>query len=714
MDEDEDPSSGPSPLRRGLRSSSKRHNAARNKDLSDSREDILINSMTKSHISSRRRQSKNENAKPSSFQGNRSAKRREAAPSKPARKPFGTNISSRKSNRNDTAKLANSSVLHLGGKISPWHTLPYEILLQIFQYASYPLVTETFEPSSSTNSAWLLRTALICKGFAEPALSALYYAPPLCPPSRAHKLLAHLINQGENSFLNYRAKIRYVDLEADEVLCRKHEGLEPVDLGKLLSLIPQVRAVGIHLLSDQPVFHKSTIASSRRGKHVAYKPDIFCVLTDHNMRLAEWTWNGLLMHQSHVSLVQLLVCHHGQGFQSLRSLAFYNFNRRYEVKLAIQSTNTLPHLRSLKFRNVAVDRSEDLQILSRTLEVLEFTKCPSLRSSALAQFLKSHGGNLRVLVLDHNDALDLSFLGDLAISCPNLTKLKMDLRFFNTHFTYNDSEPKFTILLPEGVIPTWPSTLQCIELFHLRKWDASVARTFFSSLVDSAERLPDLRHISIKASIGESNWRDRISFRNEWVSRIEKVFRRVPAPPDSRLRSISTFNAHRQEFRQHNLTTKANSKTMSEDQGAANKFSHVQVETSSSNDASNGSDIPLASKRRSTRLSGKRDDQGNSPLSVRPLRKRRKRVRNTGKDSSSEEDSALEDLDGDGHPEHGQVGSAQDLYIQGMCDVVHVGIDNLRPTEEHLDESYFLDDELSGDEDWNEDMDEVGGEGYAW
>lgn len=38
--------------------------------------------------------------------------------------------------------------------------------------------------------------------------------------------------------------------------------------------------------------------------------------------------------------------------------------------------------------------------------------------------------------------------------------------------------------------------------------------------------------------------------------------------------------------------------------------------------------------------------------------------------------------------------------IQGMCDIVMIRIDNQRPTETQFNESDFLDEELSGDEDW--------------
>jgi hypothetical protein len=50
--------------------------------------------------------------------------------------------------------------------------------------------------------------------------------------------------------------------------------------------------------------------------------------------------------------------------------------------------------------------------------------------------------------------------------------------------------------------------------------------------------------------------------------------------------------------------------------------------------------------------------------------------------------------------------------IQGMCEVVDLRIDNLRPTEVQVTEADFLDEEASGDDDWNgEDLDDYG---YAW
>ena len=49
-----------------------------------------------------------------------------------------------------------------------------------------------------------------------------------------------------------------------------------------------------------------------------------------------------------------------------------------------------------------------------------------------------------------------------------------------------------------------------------------------------------------------------------------------------------------------------------------------------------------------------------------------------------------------------------------MCDIVDIHIDNLRPMERQFNEADFMDEEESGDEDWNGDDDDVGPGGYAW
>ncbi|KAI4247377.1 MAG: hypothetical protein LQ352_006172 [Teloschistes flavicans] len=603
--------------------------------------------------------------------------------------------------------------LELGGEIPPWQTLPYEILLQIFQYASYPLVTPTFLPSSSIT--WLYGTALLCKGFAEPALSALYYAPPLYPPSRAYGLLALLEKEVEGLSMNYRTKIKYLDLDADQILCRKYAGQEPLQLGALLALTTQVRGIGLHVPSDLPVWRMSIGPRPQKaqGRVKAYRKGMFTTLTgNNNIHLIEWTWNGKLARQSGLSTSEFIDIHRSDAYKTLEHLTFMSSTSVFNLEWFGHAAGALSHLKAITLTNLE-DDMHALKLLPKDLTTLEISTCSSLDAGILTEFLTSHGAKLRELILNHNDSLDLSFLQDLASNCPILERLKMDLTFYNTHFTFKDSEPKFETLLVPDVTPTWPSGLQRLEMFHLRKWDTAAAYTFFSSLVDSAKHLVDLRHIDIKASLGESNWRDRISFRNRWISRMEKVFKRVPPPPDSRLQSLSAFKAHRKEFRQMGITISTDgTKTRNSD-----RFSHIEVQSPNiSTNTSGDSDTPLASKRRSVRTTRSGTQATDHYEQNRKSRRPRKRkIRNAEDSSSTEEDSALEDNSLSQNQQNGLDNEDdKQLFVQGMCDVVRVVIDNLRPTETHLNEGDFLDDEISGDEDWVGDDDGGTGDCYAW
>lgn len=95
------------------------------------------------------------------------------------RRPLGGAKRAKTSHSKDTTKQNkhDDTAIQTTGKAMPWNTLPYQVLVSIFEYASWPLVADAITPLPSIG--WLLRTALCCRAFAEPALSALYYSPPL-------------------------------------------------------------------------------------------------------------------------------------------------------------------------------------------------------------------------------------------------------------------------------------------------------------------------------------------------------------------------------------------------------------------------------------------------------------------------------------------------------------------------------------------------------
>lgn len=619
----------------------------------------------------------------------------------------------------------------LSSKLVSWQALPYQILADIFLYASQPLWTSDFRVTHSAH--WLLETATICRSFAEPAISALYFSPPLGPPSRARNLIESLATQTDGSMFNYANKIKYLDVEADMTMGRKYRGQDPIDLGNLIRLTPQLRGVRIHL-SPTVVFR---LASRIRHK-TSYQESIFTALKIKRIALQDWIWCSDLAGKRYQG-PKLEAIHHSHAFQSLRNLTFIRYDEVHaaEEDLAV-AIKSLPNLKNLVFKGSRIINEKLLPLLPTQLERLELVNCPNLDSEGLLIFLETGGQNLLELILNHNQALNLSFLADFAVSCPKLKKLKMDLLYHSPNLTFIDVDAKFDALINEDEIPTWPSSLRDIELLYLRKWDLGMAECFFSSLVDSAASLPDLRRIKIRASVEESGWRERVEFRDKWTSRLRDVFFRVSKPPGAHYRSISAFKAYKQRF-PHGTP---------QHQQAAQKLGHTEVKKLTLKErvlVNHDKDSEIEKKptpaRRSRRLlairprilrepstgdesanDGDEDDGYKSPkparsIAARRTRRRRKQetdVSSSSEDSALDDDPATEKASEEDDTDASKEKSAATIFIQGMCDVVNIFIDNLRPTEEQLHESDFLDEEMSGDEDWDGDADVAGDEHYAW
>ncbi|MCJ1280226.1 hypothetical protein MMC21_008053 [Puttea exsequens] len=634
----------------------------------------------------------------------------------------------------------------------PWQNLPYQILLSIFDFASRPLVDKKFQSTHSV--PWLLRVALICRTFAEPALSALYYSPPLFPPNRAHALRSLLSSHSLVPTFNYGAKIKYLDVEASTVLLRRHSGLGPVSLEDIIAHTPQLRGIS---------FYESYHTRSSKGRRFAYitagrdihMQNILRRLETVKIALREWTWDRRLTNDGATN-TGLYRAHKTTPFQTLVSISLVNYEagtkHRHREQAVGEALSFLSRLKCLTFRSCDLIFDHLMPLLPDGLEHLEIVECPRLKSPGLQDFLTLKGNNLKALILDHNRSLNLSFLTHLAQSCPLLELLKMDLRYFSTFVTFRDSNPKYTSILDAGEVPSWPQTLRSLELHHLRKWNIATAELFFSSLTGSAGKLPDLRLLKIRASLEESSWRDRVGFRDKWTQRLRHVFLRRWAQPNPHLSSFAAFAAWKKQQKQdrrsyqpeqsatsrprtrHGPKPEENDKATAidgpqdkvqeEDSDSDAPLIHVRRDNSSEPTATAPS--PL---RRSTRPKPPHLSTSLAPPSANtpnpPLRQRRRRRHR--RSSSSSEDSALyDDNDAVTSPHHDgskDAGELLELVVQGMCDSVDVLIDNLRPGEEILSEGDFLDEERSGDGDWDEDgggegeyggEEEGEGEGYAW
>jgi hypothetical protein len=396
--------------------------------------------------------------------------------------------------------------------------------------------------------------------------------------------------------------------------------------------------------------------------------------------------------------------HADPAFQSLRDLSLTKFHplvsredcedpeepqgQPTTEELLASAVAVLPNLRTLSFESCGVVSGYMLPLLPNNLISLNITNCGELLSDALQAFLATHGAQLEELVLNHNQALDLSFLVDLKRSCPKLEVLRMDTTYYNSLVMSSDNEPLYDTLLGEDEIPTWPSTLRTIDLEYLRKWNSTSASNLFSSLVDAAEQLPLLQEITIIAMV-DTDWRQRAQFRQKWMAKFKKVFARKYEAPSPHVASLRAFREWKEQ-------TDGEERVDSFIEGVSEEMKDKTEQAVSADDAEDGEAAPLPSRAQ------KQDENWGT-----------KRLRSRSKAATSY-DEASEDEAGSG--EEGAEDEEEEPFIQGRCNTVIFRIDGFRPREEIYDEADFLDAEPSDDEEWdgNEDHDNEDGGGYAW
>lgn len=552
------------------------------------------------------------------------------------------------------------------GVIPPWQHLPYHILFDIFTYASYPLIDE-YKAVRQNSTQWLVQMASLCRSFLEPSLAALYYCPPLLPPAKSHGLLSLLSQPQESLSTNYANKIKELDVDIERLLLYKSgPALGYFDLSQLIEKTPQVKRLRLYHSDD---YDAGIPPWQRLRSKWIYPESLFESITASTMRLRSWDWNSRFMDT--VELAPLALTKHLQpAFQNLQELRLLHLaSEDFEDDDATEVSNErevvfataisqLPQLDRLVFVECSIVNEHLLPHLPIGLRSLTLNNCDEVTTSNFNAFLASHGHNLRELNLSHNRHLSMGFIVGLADTCRNLERFKMDISMYDSS-SYHDVEPHFPELLSSSQIPTWPSTLQDIELNQLRKWDDAAAEVFFTSLIDAAPELRNLRRLVISAIL-KIGWRDRATFREKWIGRLEQVFLRRSTPPNPGLCALSRALPPPEE------PSRA-----------------VDDYDTTHSDAPTNSNPSTPSKRKSVRLAQRKVEEDDD-LSASP-----------GRAGPTET-------------------AGEQLAVQGMCDVVMVRIDNQRPTEMQFNEQDFLDDEVSGDEDWNGyDMD-IGGGGYAW
>lgn len=546
------------------------------------------------------------------------------------------------------------------GIIPPWQTLPYHILFDIFLRASFPLVDERVARRHST-VPWLVKVALLCRSFHEPALAALCHSAPLIPAPKAHGLLSLLVKPQDSLSINYVNKIKELHVDVENLLVYKSgPALGYFDLPKLIENTPRVNVLRLYHQNDFTVGLPSWEIPRSRW---TYPEALFAAINSSSLRLHGWDWNARFMN-THNLIPLMLEAHNQASFKGIRDLRLLHVSSEdadgdelagstddRETVLAA-ALKELSNLSRLSFLESTVLNDHLFPQLPSNLTSLTINNCNEVTTANFSLFLSSHGHSLRELSLSHNRHLSLSFVVDLKQYCRSLERFVTDFSMHDSS-TFNDMEPHFDELLSPSQIPSWPSTLQYLEMIQLRKWKESAAEAFFASIIEAAPELRNLRKLIISAIL-KTGWRDRASFRERWISKLQRVFLRRSPPPDSTLRTLTRPSQDR------------NSVKPNEDSQPD------EVES------------PPPSKRKSARIASFRHSDG--------------------EDEAESSGSSRMNDDSDHSP----------LPAQNMCDVVEIRIDNQRPRDTQYNEQDFLDDELSGDEDWNgRDVDMDTG-GHAW
>ncbi|KAH8897840.1 hypothetical protein GQ53DRAFT_637526, partial [Thozetella sp. PMI_491] len=577
--------------------------------------------------------------------------------------------------------------------IPPWKDLPYFVLINIFQAVADQL-------PDLARSKWLVEASLACRDFCEPALTVLYQSPPLLNRPMAHKLVELLARDPDSTRYNYRQKVEKLHIDVPGVARGLYQG-HALDLTALVGPLPRLRVLDFYHDLDLPPYRSLDESFKWR-----YPDSLFQVLgasmqaADEKRqatRLTGWRWNRRMMGPD-FDIRRIRDLHLTPSFSGLQRIGFLNYQvpsmsakhpdasweerDKEAIDEFASAINALPALEFLTIETSTIVNGDLLFQLPETLKTLQLINCWEVNSRDFAAYILSRGRELRHLCLHHNQSLALGFLTVLGEACPHLQTLSMDFRYYKHHTFYNDADPNYDEVLKTDQVPTWPASLEVIELVNMRKWTAEAAQLLFKSLVDSAHNLPNLRHLDIRAML-DIPIRQRSEIRDKWTAELKKVFLRKWKPP---LPFYSLQHPPYQPRRPMPPKEHPAKVKLSED------------------------------GRRSTRISTFGQDSGTSSRAGSAGRGLRDRL---GKQSYAEPDSSDFDTDEEQDEippdspasEASSASSEGDGFIHGMCEFVNVKLDNQKPTEQTWSMNDFLDsegddptdDEWDGDRDTNDD-----------
>jgi len=461
------------------------------------------------------------------------------------------------------------------GRTPPWQNLEYQILLKVMQYAAYPLYTDASRDTGSVR--WLLNTSEMCSSFHDACIGALMYSPPLFPAHRARWLMdllkasardydmnnagpvstsvdqdgiaaPLLLNHNRRLSLDYRKKIRSLNVEVKQILIKK-AGIDLLDLVQYTPLLKHLHLYHNHdSLADKYIW---AIPGGSRSKDRWSYDSLFDTLERNSIELHSFEWNGRFLKEDATLSLFSNSQTHSQCLRKLRSITLRNYIlpraenlvdhvtgadisdpekvdnadaqqlARWRSKI-IHALTSLAELREVSIHTCNVFDDATIASLPAGLTHLTICNTSFVRSEGLHDYLSTSGVTLTNLTLRGNQSLSLGFTSFLAATTPYLRELEIDLTYHDPT-SFRDTEPLFDDLLSDGA-PTWPCTLETVSIGPLRNLGTDDAEGFFQSLVDAAPTLFHLRSLVLRTLLKQASWRDRAQMRMKWDGKLHETF----------------------------------------------------------------------------------------------------------------------------------------------------------------------------------------------
>ncbi|KAI1269656.1 hypothetical protein F5Y18DRAFT_106233 [Xylariaceae sp. FL1019] len=605
--------------------------------------------------------------------------------------------------------------------IPPWQTIPYHVWLRVFDSIAAPIrdtaarIDHVAEAVTS-----LLAGGRACRATLEPALAALYKCPPFyhlysnkAPQNSFTSFLHTLALDPSSTLIQYRPKVKTLRIDVDACLNKKVDET-PRTLERVVRDLPQLRSLELYSSFDNPPYRDLST-------HVRWKvteEDMSAALqsvapggnrmTQGRIKpvvLESWRWNSRLF-DNNLTLGRIAEVHKLPSLQTLRKVAYVNYqlpsltrfaararesqeaqeSDRQAIAQLAASISVLPDLHHLVIESSTLANGLLLESLPKTLKHLELVNCWEISSEDLTQFLTSHGSSLTHLTLKHCQSLSLGFLPVLGVACPNLAHLEMDLSYFRHHASYADNKPEYEVLLYADEVPSWPTSIQSIQIINMRNWNREAAEVFFDSLMRNAQNLPCLRRLEFKVIL-DIEWRQRQEMRKALADQMSKIFKRKPAPPkDHKTLRIETQNPSTPVKTGGKSGTRRSTRIAGESPTPVSPDVHT---------------LPsLESARKRSRLSLREVRSLNTVLPTF----------DADDEESSEDELAMNDK-----PETRKTATRItknpnthiEPFIHGLCDVVDIQVDNQRPAERQYDMEDFLDSPEQEESEWESNEDDI-------